>query len=396
MADQLKATVASISRFHSFELARQLQARNALAAIYTGLAKRFVRRYGIEENLLHSFPWVQVPLEIAQRFDLLSPGMTRRMGHVAHRALDRHVARKLPACHVYMALAGIGLESGRAAQARGTAYVCDRSSAHIEVQKRLLTDAYAALDLPYTPIDSCSVERNLAEYDQADMVVVPSQFAYDSFVESGFPAERLCRIPFGVNLDSFSRQMPRDTAFRVLFVGAPGVQKGLHFLLQAFARAALPGARLVIVGHVEPETDILLKRFPVADIDLVGPVPHDEVARQMSRASVLVLPSIQEGLAVVQAEALACECPVISSTHAGGADLFEDGEEGFIVPVGDIDALADRMTRLHDDPVLLDAMAEKAGRRARQIGGWNGYGDAICDLFLRLARARGHDVSVAG
>ena len=198
MADQLKATVASISRFHSFELARQLQARNALAAIYTGLAKRFVRRYGIEEDLLHSFPWVQVPLEIAQRFDLLSPGMTRRIGHLAHRALDRHVARKLPACHVYMALAGIGLESGRAAQARGTAYVCDRSSAHIEVQKRLLTDAYAALDLPYTPIDSYSVERNLAEYDQADMVVVPSQFAYDSFVESGFPAERLCRIPFGV------------------------------------------------------------------------------------------------------------------------------------------------------------------------------------------------------
>ena len=166
-------------------------------------------------------------------------------------------------------------------------------------------------------------------------------------------------------------------------------------MLQAFARAALLNARLVIVGHAEPETEILLKRFPVADIDFVGPVSHDEVARQMSRASVLVLPSIQEGLAVVQAEALACECPVISSTHAGGADLFEDGEEGFIVPVGDIDALADRMTRLHDDPALLEAMAEKAGRRARQMGGWNNYGDTVCQLFLRLARTKGHNVRLS-
>jgi len=201
-------------------------------------------------------------------------------------------------------------------------------------------------------------------------------------------------VPFGVNLTSFSRRAPRDVEFRVLFVGAPGVQKGLHFLLQAFARAALPNSRLVIVGHPEPETEALLKRFPVADIDFVGPASPDEVARQMSRASVLVMPSIQEGLAVVQAEALACECPVISSTHAGGADLFDDGEEGFIVPVGDVDALADRMTRLRDDPVLLEQMSRKALIRAQKMGGWDRYGDGICELFQRLARARGHDVRV--
>ena len=105
------------------------------------------------------------------------------------------------------------------------------------------------------------------------------------------------------------------------------------------------------------------------------------------------MPSIQEGLAVVQAEALACECPVISSTHAGGADLFDDGEEGFVVPVGDIDALADCLSRLRDDPVLLEEMSEKALLRAQNMGGWDRYGDGICALFQRLAVARGHEVA---
>ena len=389
----LMATVASISRFHSFELARQLENRQALAAIYTGLARRFVRRYGVRHDRLRSFPWIQTPLEIAQRFDVLSPALTRRLGRLAHCALDSHIARTLPACHVYMALAGIGLASGTAAQARNIAYVCDRSSAHIEFQNRLLADAYQALDLPWTPIATAAIERDLAEYEQADAVVVPSRFAYDSFIARGFPEHRLHRVPFGVNLTHFSRQAPRDEEFRVLFVGAPGVQKGLHFLLQAFARAAMAKSRLVIVGHPEPETAELLKRFPVAGIELVGPVPPDEVARQMSRASVLVMPSIQEGLAVVQAEALACACPVISSTHAGGADLFEDCEQGFIVPVGDIDALAERLTRLRDDPVLLAEMSAKALLRAQNMGGWDHYGDGICALFQRLAYARGHDVA---
>jgi hypothetical protein len=52
----LMATVASISRFHSFELARQLENRQALAAIYTGLARRFVRRYAVRDDRLRSFP----------------------------------------------------------------------------------------------------------------------------------------------------------------------------------------------------------------------------------------------------------------------------------------------------------------------------------------------------
>jgi glycosyltransferase involved in cell wall biosynthesis len=112
----------------------------------------------------------------------------------------------------------------------------------------------------------------------------------------------------------------------------------------------------------------------------------------MSRAGVLVLPSIEEGLALVQAQAMACGCPVIATPHAGAVDLFADGREGFIVPVRDPEAIADRLARLHGDPELRAAMGEAALARVRTIGGWDDYGRAALALFLRLARARGHEV----
>lgn len=396
MTEHLRATVATISRFHSFELAIQLEKRNALAAIYTGLARRFVRRYGVAPELLRTFPWIQTPLEIGQRLCPLPASVTRRLALMAHRALDRHVARTLPPCHVYVALAGIGLVSGKAAQAQNIAYACVRSSSHITVQNRLLLNEYAALGLPHEPIAAEFIERELAEYEQADGVIVPSRFAYDSFVKMGFPERRLFQVPFGVNLARFSRQQPRAPEFRVLFVGAPGVQKGLHYLLQAFARAALPGARLVIVGHKNPETDILLQRLPVPELEFVGPLPHAGVAREMSRASVLVLPSINDGFGAVLAEALACECPVIASRSTGGADLFTEGDAGFVVPTGDVDAIADRLVRLYENPALLEEMSRNALTCVKGVGGWDSYGDGMCDVFLTLAQARGHDVRLSG
>ncbi len=108
----------------------------------------------------------------------------------------------------------------------------------------------------------------------------------------------------------------------------------------------------------------------------------------MSRSHVLVLPSIEEGLALVQAQALACGCPVICSTNTGGEDLFSDGVEGFIVPVRDPTALADRMQRLADDPALQETMREAALNRVQSIGGWTDYGDRWEALLRKLTQTR--------
>ncbi len=104
----------------------------------------------------------------------------------------------------------------------------------------------------------------------------------------------------------------------------------------------------------------------------------------MSTSHVMVLPSIEEGLALVQGQALACGCPIIASTATGSEDLFTDNVEGFILPIRDLDGLVDRMQHIADEPGLRDRMSAAALARVQQIGGWTQYGDQWESLLHRL------------
>jgi glycosyltransferase involved in cell wall biosynthesis len=73
---------------------------------------------------------------------------------------------------------------------------------------------------------------------------------------------------------------------------------------------------------------------------------------------------------------MACQCPVIATEATGAEDLFTDGVEGFIVPDRDVDALANRLQRVADDPTLQASLAAAALVRVRSLGGWESYGDA--------------------
>jgi glycosyltransferase involved in cell wall biosynthesis len=228
-----------------------------------------------------------------------------------------------------------------------------------------------------------SVAREEQEYAQANAITVPSRFARDSFVESGVDPAKLQVIPYGVDLEHFKPAAPRDAEFRVLFVGQLGVRKGIGYLLDGFRRAALPGARLVFVGSPGAETKALL-RGNLDSVEFTGALSREQVAVQMSRASVMVLPSIEEGLAMVQAQALACGCPVIATVNSGAGDLFDDGKEGFIVPIRDPDAIAAKLTLLYRDRDLLHSMSGAGRQRMERNGGWDRYGAqviALCKLI---------------
>jgi glycosyltransferase involved in cell wall biosynthesis len=397
MARPLAATLATIGRFHAFDLAAQLDRRGHLAAIYSGYPRRNFRDMAVNPSRIRSFPWLQTPIGLAQRFGVMPPALLRPLDWRSHQLLDRHIARTLPDCHLLWAMSSSGLAAGRAAHRRNIAYICDRGSTHILMQDRLLREEHARHGFTFAGIDPRFIEKEQAEYAEADAVTVPSGFARDSFLRMGVPAAKLHRIPYGVDLRAFRPVRPRagllhGGEFRVLFVGALSLRKGLPYLLQAFGRAALGNARLVLVGAPVAETEALLARHPLANLERLGALPRARVVEEMSRAGVLVLPSIEEGLALVQAQAMACGCPVIATPHTGAVDLFADGREGFIVPVRDPEAIADRLARLHGDPELRAAMGEAALARVRTIGGWDDYGRAALALFLRLARARGHEV----
>jgi starch synthase len=378
-----RVVLTTHGRFHSFDLAEQLQRAGLLTAIYTAYPKFKLRNTRVDPGLIRSFPYVSALHRLVEGRP--APRALKQLLQLqASRAIDAYARATLPPCDILMGLSGSALETGRAVRRRGGRYVCDRGSTHLRYQMRLLAEEYDRAGIGFSPVHPRLIEREAAEYAEADAITVPSRFAARSFAECGVDAAKVNVVPYGVDLEHFRPTGPRDPAFRVLFVGQLGVRKGIGYLLKAFRLAALPEARLVFAGSRTAETETLLGGDPLSDVEFTGPLSRDAVAAQMSRASVLVLPSIEEGLAMVQAQALACGCPVIATPNSGAEDLFEDGREGFIVPIRDPESIAEALTSLYRDRDLLHAMSQAARRRMETTGGWDRYGGQILALFDRL------------
>lgn len=373
----MKVSLSTIGKFHTFDLARELHAAGCLHNIYTGYPSFKLKNENLPVTKMRSFPWVQTPYMAMNRWGVSTKQTNRLLEYIGKRALDRYVAKTLQGCDVFVGLSGSALMSGRRAKALGARYVCDRGSAHIRVQDQLLREEHARWGLQFEGIDPRVIDLECAEYEEADCITVPSQFAVRSFIEQGVAFEKIRLLPYGVNLNRFEpTRRPEADRFDVLFVGAMSVQKGIPYLLQAFQMIQHPNKMLHLVGSPSPEFIERMQTLRLWDerIKVWGHVDQTELKHLMSASHVMVLPSVQEGFGMVMAQAMACACPVIASSNTGAADLYTDGEEGYIVPARDAQALALKLQDLIDHPEWRDAMSVRAYSRVKNMGGWRDYG----------------------
>ncbi|ACO31358.1 MULTISPECIES: glycosyltransferase family 4 protein [Acidobacterium] len=382
----LRVVLAVNGVFHHFELAHELAKRGMLERIYSTFPWSRLKREGLDRAYLKTHYVLHLTQHGMQQVMRVPAGLNKQIDRRVRSGLDAYVARTLPTCDVYVALSGAGVLSGYKAQQRGALYICDRGSSHIRYQDQILAEEYARWGVPRIAVDPYFIDREEREYEQSDAITVPSGFAYRSFVEMGVPEEKLHRIPYGVRLERFqpSGEPSRD-AFHVLFAGTVGLRKGVGDLLEAFQLLRHPNKKLRIVGPVLPETKSIFANHKMDGIEVIGRLPQQELARYMSTSHVMVLPSIEEGLALVQGQAMACGCPLISSYHTGGEDLFDEGVEGFLVPIRSPQIIADRLQKLADDPLLQQQMRAAALARVQHLGGWEHYGSLWEGLIKKLS-----------
>jgi glycosyltransferase involved in cell wall biosynthesis len=374
--------------FHHFELARQLEAQGYDVEIFSTFPWRRLKREGLPQDRVRRFLWIHTPQLLIGRHWQIPNGLNRRITRLNFLTFDHWVANNLVACDAYVALSSSGLKSGARAQQLGAKYVCDRGSSHIRYQNEVVTDEMRRWGMEIKAVDPWIIAREEAEYALADAITVPSKFAHQSFLKMGVPEEKVTRVPLGVLLDRFHPVgEPAKDRFDVLFVGSVSVRKGIPYLLAAFAKVRHPHKRLRIVGQVPNESRNILARFSLDNVELVGTMPQSEVARYMSTSHVLVLPSIEDGFGMVMGQAMACGCPVISTDHTGGPDLYSDRVEGFIVPIRSSDALAERLQQLADDPALQQRMGEGALTRVKSLGGWAHYGTQYAQFLKNLTQS---------
>jgi glycosyltransferase involved in cell wall biosynthesis len=380
-------------------LARELQKTDSLFAVVSGFPAFALKREKIRRSLLVTAPFHQTLHFGMRRFGLPGPydELRFRSTTAVDRAARRVLRRSKVPPDIYMALSQTGTLSGMTAREMGVTYVCDRGSTHIVEQQAILDREYRLHGLTPPAIDPRSIERELLEYENSDLITVPSRFVQRTFIKRGVDAGKVLVVPYGANLSMFQPTSAKATArFDVLFVGALSIRKGLPYLLDAFAKVNHPAKRLTLIGPRVRETDGILAAHPNDHVRILGPIPQQQLAAHMSAAHVLALASVEEGLALVMAEAMACGCPVLASASTGAEDLFDDGREGFIVEPRDVEALTARMQCLADDPTLAGAMSVQARAKMEGIGGWADYADALTRHFAETRANRGIGKPVEG
>lgn len=381
----LRVVQAVFGVFHHFELAHQLRQYGHLERIYTTWPWTRIKREGLPHELVSTFPLVHTQDYLLRRARLSNAWLDGRFNDWNSRSFDAWTRMRIPPCDVFVAISGAGRTTGPLVQRRGGMFVCDRGSTHQRVQQQVMEEEYRRWGVKAPRPPAHIVEREEAIYDAADAITVPSMVAKRSFVAMGFAESKVHVIPYGVRLDRFQpTERPDVDAFDVLFAGQVSIRKGIPYLLEAFARVKHPKKRLTIVGSLQDDLKQVLGRLPLHGVTMLGSIPQAELAVRMSKSHVLALASVEEGLALVQGQALACGTPVIATRSTGAEDLFTDGVEGCIVEDRDVDALAGRLQWLADDAGLRERMSAAALERVTSLGGWDTYGARWDALLHRL------------
>jgi alpha-maltose-1-phosphate synthase len=227
-------------------------------------------------------------------------------------------------------------------------------------------------------------DRRLGELELADRILVPSEHIASTLARYGTPVEKLRVIPYAADTSRFrpdpARRHGPDCTF--LFAGGINQRKGIKYLLEAWRKVRRPGWKLQLLGPLPRDPGPI--RAYLDGVELLGRVPHSEVPERMAAADVFVFPSLFEGSAVVTYEALACGLPSVVTPSAGS--VVRDGVDGFLVPPGAVEPLAERMEQLGRDPALRASMSRSARARALAFD-WPRYHAAVVDALRSVAVA---------
>lgn len=227
-------------------------------------------------------------------------------------------------------------------------------------------------------------QQMLEEYDLADLILVLSEKAEETFLAGGIAREKLFRHQRGVDVARFTPAEKPPEKFVAVFVGALIKRKGVHHLLEVWRRLALKDAELVLVGTAHDEIQPYLAPLGGGNVRVPGFVARVEDCYRA--ATVHILPSECEGSAKCTYEAAACGLPQITTRESG--DVVRDGVNGLIIPPNDPDALAAALERLYRDRDLGARLGAAGRQRVVENFTWEHFGERLLEAY-RVVLAKG-------
>ncbi|MEM8549297.1 MAG: glycosyltransferase [Verrucomicrobiota bacterium] len=353
------------------------------------------RRFTVSKKQLHTSPWRELVRTLLIN-NQGNPLVRHETGPCSvdgvYQALDRKLARYLPK-HADTLTAVYGYEDGcrehfRAARELGLKTLYELPIAYGPYAQEILceeAERWPAWEptLVSTRDSSHKMERKREELALADVIVVPSSFVERSIPEELREGKPVWQMPYGIEAPSAALPARETGApLRFLYVGALTQRKGLADLFAAWKLARLASAELHVLGS--PLMPLCFYQEQCPDAHFHKPRPRHEVLAMMDRCDVLVLPSLVEGRALVQLEAMGRGLPLLITPNTGGEDLIREGETGWIVPIRDAEALAERLQWYSEHRSMLGQMREACLEMARERS-WTAYRSKLAHALQSLS-----------
>lgn len=376
----MKVIYTAPNRAHHYRYASSLYKANALLVFVSGFSRLSPRAAfdEIKEKLTRA--------DILQTLYLgslkigLPTKISTKLRHWAKIEQDLACRKFIKHADIFLFYNGSGLHTCKQAKQKGVITVVEAVNSHVEYQEQILKEEYNKLNIPWVPFPVTEKRRRIEEYNLADYILVPSEFVKRSFLEKGFDNKKILKVPFGfnqLNIQKNKLEKNVNSSFTILFVGSISVRKGVRYLINAFEKLQMANKKLIIVGPRAKTTGIADLKIS-KEIVFTGVLKGEALDAAYKNADVFCLPTLEEGMALVQGEALSYGLPIITTTNSGGDDLIEDGVEGFLVPIRDADAIHDKLELLSENTNVLTTMKLAAQKRATSLNGWEETGKNLC------------------
>jgi len=382
---KIKYILSNPGKFHHFEVGKILHERSQLEKIISGypwfklknenIPKEFVLSHGLLRIL-------QEPIISSSYFDKLNYLLFKLNMKNIDKITCNHIEH-INDAEVLIAISQVGLNSGKKMVKNNKIYICDRPSAHMVYQNNILSEEYKEYTKIKFQIESWSMERELEEYENANIILVPSNFVKKTFEK--FNINKTKVLDFGVNNQNFFKDpniKKSEKYFDILFIGQISLRKGLHYLIDAFHKFKHPNKRLHIVGSHTLDKFFFEDKIKNDKIIYYGHVNHLKLNNIINKSHVFVIPSIEDGFAYVVLQAIAGGCPVIASENVGASELVVNNKCGYSVPIRNASAITDKLEILAENKSLLDELSNNA-IKCTPNNTWSNYVDKLDELIVK-------------
>jgi glycosyltransferase involved in cell wall biosynthesis len=363
---KLKVALVIHGRFYAFDLGRELVRQGVDLTLLTNYPKSVVEKFGLPRACVvncvsHGIASRMVHRLAGGRSKLFEPALHRWFSCWAGRVLS---VRESDVVHSF---SGVSEELFQRVSGRRELKALARASAHIKVQSRLLEEEVTRCGVSVDRPSAWMIGREQREYELADVVFVLSSFAHRSFVEQGFPADKLRLLPLGSQLEVFRpkpdvieqrcERILSGQPLRVLTVGTFSFRKGSLDLAQ-IAQGAGPNFHFRFVGD-QPEEAAALRKKISNFVQFTRRIPQRDLPPVYAKADLFLFPTIEDGYAVVLSQAQANGLPILATPNCAAPDMVKEGETGWILPIRNPAAFLQRLQWCDEHRQELAGMVRK-------------------------------------